>query len=297
MSADLEQDLRELFAADAARAPVAHDLADRARSRARERGRRERRVAVLAICRGGRRGDRRVRPGTPGDGPLRGRRRAAHPSPRPPTASPRTMRSFRSSRPCASTTSRCPCPPRCSRPRRTAVRRRRTPPMSWASTRAAAPPIARGAPRVTTVVLQPWRAVGIPRRPAGGDEHPARRTYADGDPNPQQRSALHRHLTRPEASHQALQRPEDHRDGARLPGPGPRTDGRRPTVELRGRRRGLGLRVPAGLAGRFVLAGRRRRAQRRGPGRAAGGVVRAVPQPVGSPSRGQLGRPPPPAGR
>jgi hypothetical protein len=48
MSADLEQDLRELFAADATRAPVAHDLAEGARSRARARGRRERRVAVLA---------------------------------------------------------------------------------------------------------------------------------------------------------------------------------------------------------------------------------------------------------
>jgi hypothetical protein len=48
MSTDLEQDLRELFAADAARAPRAVDLAAGARSRAAARRRAQRRIAVGA---------------------------------------------------------------------------------------------------------------------------------------------------------------------------------------------------------------------------------------------------------
>ena len=50
MTADIEQDLRQLFAADAAHAPVPHDLADGARRRAHRQVKRQRRVAVLACA-------------------------------------------------------------------------------------------------------------------------------------------------------------------------------------------------------------------------------------------------------
>src|SRR4051812_48759307 len=47
MSTDLEHDLRELFAQDAARAPVPRGLAEGARGRAGQQARRQRRVAVV----------------------------------------------------------------------------------------------------------------------------------------------------------------------------------------------------------------------------------------------------------
>ncbi len=50
MTADIEQDLRQIFEADAAQAPLPHDLADGARRRARQQAKRHRRVAVLACA-------------------------------------------------------------------------------------------------------------------------------------------------------------------------------------------------------------------------------------------------------
>ena len=86
----LEQDLRELFAADAARAPVAHDLAD-ALAAVLASGPGASAGSRFSLRRSGRRGHRRVRPvyarrrTTPApDGEAARRRR-----PRPPTASPR----------------------------------------------------------------------------------------------------------------------------------------------------------------------------------------------------------------
>ena len=50
MTADIEQDLRQIFAADAAHAPVPHELADGARRRAQRQAKRQRRFAVLACA-------------------------------------------------------------------------------------------------------------------------------------------------------------------------------------------------------------------------------------------------------
>src|SRR3954471_15478850 len=172
MSTDLEHDLRELFARDAARAPVPRHLAEGARVRAGQQARRQRRVAVVgsaAVAAALIGGFALIRPTAEHSAPT---------SSRPPAPTATTVSSegpvvaekpalyFHNVEvpvPAAMLTA----PVNCGAPKSDAA-------YVVGYDGGGCPANAKGAPRVTTVVLQPWRAAGIPAPPVG------RQVLADG---------------------------------------------------------------------------------------------------------------------